>query len=332
MWLEVACAAPLEPFRQSFSLTCGEGRRSCSGVLRGPTTLGGSTGITITKGDGGEVELEIDPDRDEPFALSADKINDFSMTLSWDGDSNPDQLSASGLPCIDLTAAGAYAFVFPRVSVVSECKGQPPAPGCPSFVVESRIYNPSDPTGQKFLSSVITRAGEGVKDLTVPFSNFVMRGPRGGAAFSCVGAVTLTFRFSGFKELELNAAGLHTNGPEGLTPLPTATREPTATGTPTPTCTPTSSPSVTPMATPSVVPAPAVAGVATASLVMGIATEVSAVSVTPGASAPPSGSLPLEPSSGEAEDRSIPTVSSPALPQGEAEEEETVYGEVVVDD
>jgi hypothetical protein len=321
---QVTSALPIEPFGERYKLTCDEDRRACSGLVRGYYTIGGATGIVIAKSTDGEVELEIDRGSDEPLLLSAEEVSELALTLSWDGDSNPEQLSASGLPCIDLTKQGAHAFVVPRVSLDYECAAGATAPGCPSFVVETRIYNPSDPTGQKFSSSVLTRVAGTANQLTIPFSNFIQRGPRGSADFSCVGAITVTFRFSGFKELEFSAGPFYTNGTEGLTPIPTATREPTATVTATPTLTPTSTPTNTPTALPSATAIPLVTRAAKPTLVMGFATEVSASSGSEYARTPDSGGLTPQPSP-----RTEASPATASKPSAGLEGEETVYGEVV---
>lgn len=319
-----AAALPIEPFSDRYRLPCKEGQRVCSGLVRGYYTIGGATGISISKSTDGEVKLEIEGRSDEPLSLAAEQVSELALTLSWDGDSNPEQLSASGLPCVDLTRQGGHAFVLPRVSLDYECADGASSPGCPSFVVETRIYNPIDPTGQKFSSSVVTRVAGAAAELVIPFSNFIQRGPRGSADFSCVGAITMTFRFSGFDELEFAAGPFFTNGAEGLTPIPTATREPTATPTLTPTSTPTSSPTAAPSAT----PIRLATGAPKPTLVLGVATEVSASSEVVHARGAASRNVTPEPSP-----RTESTPANSAVAQSEpsvkSDVGETVYGEVV---
>ncbi len=226
---KLALAMPLETFSSPLSITCGEGQRECSGVLRVADNLGGHTGISIIKGLAGEVSLKVGRPAGK-LKIEAQDATDVAIAFSWDGDSNPDLLSGAGLNCFDLTQQGAYAFIVSRFSANSECSSDALVSECPNFSIDSRVYDSQDPTGQHFSASTIVR-GEPVKDadLAVPFSNFVRFGTRGKGRFTCAGAVTMTFRWRGLEDLEVEFGPIFTNGREGLKPLPTPSIALTAT-------------------------------------------------------------------------------------------------------
>jgi hypothetical protein len=244
-----ALAHPLETFSAPLSMTCGEGQRECGGVLRVDGALGGHTGISVVKGIAGEVSLKAGRPAGS-LRLEAEDATDVAVTFSWDGDSNPDVLSGAGLNCFDLTQQGAYALIVSKVSVESECSKDALDSECPGFTVDSRVYDSQDPTGQRFSASTIVRAPMKDADLVIPFSNFVRHGPRGKGSFTCAGALTLTFRFRGLEELELELGPMYTNVREGLQPLPTHVVTPSATPDP---ATPTGAPSASVTAEPTVV-------------------------------------------------------------------------------
>lgn len=225
---------PLETFRERLTLDCGEGERECTGVLRASNTLGRSTGISIVKGLEGEVSVRAGQPKGT-LRIKAEEASDFSIAFSWDGDSNPDVLSGAGLNCLDLTRSGAYAFILSKLSAEPECLKEAIPSECPQFTVESRVYDSQDPTGQRFSASVMARGPMVESDLAVPFSNFVRSGPRGKGSFTCVGAVTITMRFSGLDELGFDLGPIYTNGEEGLEVPPTpSVPMPTAPSTPIP--------------------------------------------------------------------------------------------------
>jgi hypothetical protein len=225
--------------------------------------------------------------------LEAEDATDVAITFSWDGDSNPDVLSGAGLNCFDVTQQGAYAFIISKFSVQAECREEALAAECPNFTIDSRVYDSQDPTGQRFSASTIVRGQVKDSDLAIPFSNFVRFGPRGKGSFTCAGAVTLTFKFRGLEELEVEFGPMYTNGREGLQPLPAPSFAPSSTPH-----------SVTPEpATPTVVPSPSV-------------TEVPAALVTI-ASSP----LPVLPE----QKPPVPTLKKPTPIASEV-----IYGSVVI--
>jgi hypothetical protein len=205
------CATPLEHFNTPLEIQCGHATRECVGVLRVDEALGRHTGVAIIKSEDGEVVVSSLPER-EQFKLEAKDVSDLTLKFSWDGDSNPDVISGSGLNCIDLTKGGAHSFIVSQLSAEPECDEDAVASTCPQFTVESRIYDSQDPTGQRFSSSVITRGISMESDLFIPFSNFTKVGPRGRGSFTCVGAISISFKFTGLADLKLGFGSISTNG------------------------------------------------------------------------------------------------------------------------
>jgi len=320
---------PLETFREPLSIECGEGQRECAGVLRVSNALGRHTGISIVKGLEGEVSVRAGHPKGT-LKIQAEDVADLSIAFSWDGDSNPEVLSGSGLNCLDLTRGGAYAFILSKLSAEPECLEEVIPSECPQFTVESRVYDSQDPTGQRFSASVMSRGPMTESDLAIPFSNFVRSGPRGKGSFTCVGAVTITAKFSGLDELDLELGPIYTNGEEGLevplTPIP-----PTPTSTAIATPSSTSIPSNTEIATiePSGVPAilavPDVIATADPKAIRTQTPEVPA-------------QVPQLPTTSASEEQ-VSTVTavaaetaSPAVKKIKKQPEEAVYGSVVIGD
>jgi len=208
-----AQALPLERFNTGLVLDCGEGQRECVGVLRVDDALGKHTGIAVLKSDKGDVSVKIARGKGV-LQLNADGVTDLTLTFSWDGDSNPDDLSGSGLNCVDLTEGSAHALVVSKMSAEPKCDEDAVVATCPQFTVESRVYDAQDPTGQRFSSSVVSRGISVESDLFIPFSNFTRRGPRGKGSFTCVGAVTISFKLTGLRDLDLTLGEIATNAQE----------------------------------------------------------------------------------------------------------------------
>ncbi len=251
-------AMPIDRFDVPVDVECADGA-SCAGFVRSDSTLGRYTGIALSRRGEGEVSARVSRKGNSKLTFEASDTQSATMTLSWDADQHPELLSGSGLNCLDLTRQGAYAFILSAVSIDADCvSDEQLGSSCPSFTIETRIYDAHDPTGQRFSGSVVTRTLTDESDIVIPFSNFVREGPRGKALFSCVGAVTLSFRFDGFESVEVNLGPVYTNGSEGLTPIPTATPFLTATPTATSTSLPTVTSTVvaTPSATVDLTPLP----------------------------------------------------------------------------
>lgn len=221
-------AHPIDTFSGAAEVICASGSRTCAGVARSEGAIGRHTGVLISKGEGGEVKVGLKSGRNGVLRIEGKGSSNFTVTLSWDGDANPGQLSGSGLNCLDLTKQGASAFILLGGNGSAECAdGDGFGPECPRFTIQSRIYDALDPTGQRFSASVIHREVGDKSDIVIPFSNFIMRGPRGVGRLECVGAITIAMSFSGYGAVELRTGAFFTNGSEGLTPLPaTPTVEP----------------------------------------------------------------------------------------------------------
>ena len=306
-------AIPIDRFDAPLDVECVESAQ-CAGVARSESTVGRYTGVTLSRRGDGEVAATVSRKGAGHLTFEASGATSATMTLSWDADQHPEVLSGSGLNCIDLTREGAYAFVLSHVNIDSTCSNEQATSGCPSFGVETRVYDARDPTGQRFSGSVINRTLTEETDVVIPFSNFVREGPRGRADLSCAGAITMTFRFDGFESVEMEIGPLYTNGAEGLTPLPTATAMPSAT----PTFTPDSTAVATEISVNTAVPtAPASEPSAEASTAGGASPAVTDVTPT---------TPPIE----EAVQIAETPRPQPVLPDiPKEQEEEIVYGEVV---
>ncbi|MEY4701982.1 MAG: hypothetical protein RL326_2169 [Pseudomonadota bacterium] len=221
LWSCPVWAMPVERFNSAVDIDC-ESPSQCSAVARSEFTLGRYTGISVQKRGAGTASVTVEKN-EGALRFEIREASPVVLTLSWDGDQHPDQLSGAGLNCLDLTQGGAYAFIVSGISIESECQGESEGQRCPNFQIESRIYDARDPTGQRYSVSTMTRSLPEKTDLVIPFSNFIREGPRGKGNIACVGAVSISFRFEEFESVELEMGSIYTNGAEGMTPLPTQT-------------------------------------------------------------------------------------------------------------
>ena len=131
-----------------------------------------------------------------------------SILFTWDGDRHPEILSGGGLRCLNLTQSDASAIVLKDFSLHGVCEGEE----CPPFIIETRLYDASDPTGQVYSASILKRSNDRPStDLLVPFSNFSRSGPRGSARLSCVGAISMQVKFESFSDVVLEMGAVFTN-------------------------------------------------------------------------------------------------------------------------
>ncbi len=238
LWPLMGWALPLERFEVPIELNC-QADTICSQVVRSRMTLGGSTGVTLNGGSQGMAKLLFKQGDVRGLWLRGQGEAINSLTLSWDGDAYPEQLSALGLRCLDLTAEGAQAFVIMDLNISLGCNNSEVGDVCPPYTIETRVYDADDATGQRYSASILSRsAAQSVHNLEIPFSDFTREGPRGLARFSCVGAVTIALHFEELRDVELSFGPIFTNGADGLIFIPTPT--PTPTSTPLPSETPTS--------------------------------------------------------------------------------------------
>lgn len=219
-----AFSFPLEKFDHKLEVTCAADP-SCARSLRAKTTLGAYTGIWIRGGDEMRSHLSVSKGRLEVRAAGP-LIG--GIQLSWDSDTYADQLSSAGLKCIDIRHEGGTAIVIEDFELKGRCGADSVERECPPFVVETRIYDSADPTGQTYSASILRRAnGRESQDLIIPFSNFNRKGLRGEGRLGCAGAVSINVRTDGYREVTLNAGPIFTNSNEPfealvLTPTPTA--------------------------------------------------------------------------------------------------------------
>lgn len=231
LWPLMGWTLPLERFEVPIELNC-QADAICSQVVRSRMTLGGSTGVTLNGGSQGMAELCFMQGDVRGLWLRGQGEAINSLTLSWDGDAYPEQLSALGLRCLDLTAEGAQAFVIMDLNISLGCNNSEVGDVCPPYTIETRVYDADDATGQRYSASILSRsAAQSVHNLEIPFSGFTREGPRGLARFSCVGAVTIALHFEELRDVELSFGPIFTNGADGLIFIPTPTPLPSETPT-----------------------------------------------------------------------------------------------------
>lgn len=233
-------AVPLERFESPLELEC-EHDEVCTKFARSKLVLGGGTGIVLSAGSEGKAKITIRQAEQGRLELLGNGEAVHSLTLVWDGDSKPEGLSAAGLGCFDLTASGASAFILRGLGLAATCPEPADGESCSPLEVESRIYDAGDATGQRFSASVLRRpVPRNPDELVIPFSNFVREGPNGLARPTCVGAISITFKLEGYKDVSLSIGPIYTNGSDGLTLVltPTPTPSPSATPTEAPTAAP----------------------------------------------------------------------------------------------
>jgi len=219
-----ALAFPLDKFDHRVEVTCAESS-SCARSLRAKTTLGAYTGIWIRGGDDMRSTLEV---KQGSLHVEASGTLLSGVQLSWDSDTYPDQLSSAGLKCIDMRHQEGTAIIIKDFELDGTCGDDDAERACPPFILETRIYDSADPTGQTYSASILRRPdGKERQDLIIPFSNFNRRGLRGEGRLGCAGAVSINVRTDGYRSVTLKAGPIFTDSSEPLealvlTPTPTA--------------------------------------------------------------------------------------------------------------
>lgn len=219
-----ALAFPLEKFDHRVEVTCAESS-SCARSLRAKTTLGAYTGIWIRGGDDMRSTLEVTQGN---LIVEASGTLLSGVQLSWDSDTYPDQLSSAGLKCIDMRHQEGTAIILKDFELDGTCGDDDAERACPPFILETRIYDSADPTGQTYSASILRRPhGKERQDLIIPFSNFNRRGLRGEGRLGCAGAVSINVRTDGYRSVTLKAGPIFTDSSEPLealvlTPTPTS--------------------------------------------------------------------------------------------------------------
>jgi hypothetical protein len=236
--IEAARALPVERFTGSIELACGPDD-VCGRSTRTPDSLGGKVGVSIAGGRRKEVRVRTRGSAAQrSLEVSSPGEGVGAVALSWDGDPHPHQLSSAGLGCLNLRADGAIAFRIESFAVKGSCEAQQGTKqSCQPITIEARIYDPSDPTGQRYAASILRRNIPRRGALDIPFSNFIHHGPRGAATFECVGAVSISVKVEGQRGLNLELGPIETVG-KGAERLPVATPVATVAPPPRPTETP----------------------------------------------------------------------------------------------
>lgn len=224
LWCSVASASPLAVFDKSAERSC-SGTDVCDLTLFSRQTVGGYTGITLSRSGTGKGRISVAPSR-VPAVVQIESQGEgiTTATLSWDGDPNARVLSGAGLGCFDFRAFRGVALIIKDFVASAECRDDGGAVvSCGDLSVESKLYAASDPTGQVFSWSRIKRkliAGS-ARDLVIPFSNFVRSSPRGPGQFECAGALTVTFKAIGTKTLKLSLSSVLIDDQLGASVRPT---------------------------------------------------------------------------------------------------------------
>ena len=296
-------AFPLEKFDHQVEVSCASSA-SCARSLRAKTSLGAYTGILIR---GGTDMTSSFSAKQGVFEVKASGTSLGTILLSWDSDTYADQLSSSGLKCVDMRLQGGSAIVLKDFLISGTCGDGNLE--CPPFVIETRVYDAADPTGQTYSASVLRRAnGRERGDLLIPFSNFTRKGLRGEGRMECAGAVSISIRADEYSALTLQVGPIFTNSEQPLealvfTPTPTA-----------PPATPTNESVVSATATPTVIFTPTIGATPT---ILPARTVTPELMVTPDATQPPTlGKVVVAPlGTAEVEPERAP--------------EESVYGQII---
>jgi len=259
-------ALPVDTFNVPSETRC-KGERTCKRNLSNSSSLGGFLGMEVQNPAEGKgitlLEIKTGPSKGR-VVWGAAGSPAGRLTLFWDGDPNPSQVSGAGLGCLNLLADGATAFILEDLAYSATCskgtsaenagsgeragrmEADSTATLCPPLVVESKIFDATDPTGQRYSTSIIRRHHRmSGKDLRIPFSSFTQQGPNGGGRPTCVGAISLTIRADDLTKSVVTFGPIYTNGacqtgscvlpppfiPEE-TPISTPTVTPTAKQTP----------------------------------------------------------------------------------------------------
>ncbi len=216
-------AFPLEKFEHQLEVTCAADP-SCARSVRAKTTLGAYTGIWVR--GGGETRSTLSVAKGV-LAVHVTGSVLRGIQLSWDSDTYADQLSSAGLRCIDMRHHGGSAIMIKDFKLDGVCGEGEAERACPPFVIETRIYDSADPTGQTYSASILRRSnGRETQDLIIPFSNFNRKGLRGAGRLACAGAVSINLRMDGYRDVTLSAGPIFTNSTDPfealvLTPTPT---------------------------------------------------------------------------------------------------------------
>ncbi len=301
-------AFPLEKFDHQVDVSC-PASSSCARSFRAKTTLGAYTGIWVRGDD--EMISSVSA-KQGMLQVKARGTLLGGIVLSWDSDTYADQLSSAGLKCVDMRHHDGSAIVIKDFSLQGGCDESEEDGECPPFVVETRVFDASDPTGQTYSASILRRANNrDAQDLIIPYSNFTKKGLRGEGRLACAGAVSITIKTDGYKQVALSAGPIFTNS---LQPLEALVLTPTPTPPP---ATPTSADAVSLPQNPEPTVSPSVAVTVTADGGADGAPTPSETVIAEAASQP------------AALSRAVVAPLGVSSPEPEREPEEAVYGEII---
>ncbi len=228
-----ARAIPLARYDRAVEMQCGKDEL-CALSIRGEGTLGSYTGVSVNRSAAASGKIATTVTKGSGrLQLDTAGTGLVSLLLSWDGDPNPRQLSSAGLGCFNLRAFQGVALVISDFSVSTDCEKKDESSeaeeGCSELIIETRLYDATDPTGQIYSWSSVRRSlsASGTKSLVIPFSNFLYHAPRGTARFTCAGAITLSLKLAGSTKMRVEMGPAYIDDHYGLAVAPTVPPTPT---------------------------------------------------------------------------------------------------------
>ncbi len=193
-----AWADPVADISFVSSLDCHKESRRCGAVFVGGDYAGSKLGLEINKNLGGVIRVDLKDGDAYPLHIAAGGVAGATITLTWDGDYNPRQLSSIGLNCLDVTHL--ESLIVPMRFDDARNDGLAEQAKQHTFSARLIAYNGKDPTGQKYSISSALQSGENIE---FKKDNFTRNGPRGAVDFSCVGAITLALQVDEPLEMSL---------------------------------------------------------------------------------------------------------------------------------
>lgn len=194
----VVFADPVAGISFVSSLDCPNDSRRCGAVLLGGDYAGSKLGVEINKNLGAAIRVELKEGDGHPLQIAVGGATGATVTLTWDGDYNPRQLSSVGLNCLNATSPNPLTvpirFDDARYDSMATQTEQS------RFSARLIVYNGQDPTGQKYSIASAIQKGDNIKFRK---EDFTRNGPRGAADFSCIGAVALILEFDEPLEMSL---------------------------------------------------------------------------------------------------------------------------------
>jgi hypothetical protein len=181
-----------------------------SEAVRSPSALGSVLSVEIPFGVPNG-RIQYGGTGGKGVTVAANPLIPMMFRFTWDGESAVGVTSGAGLGCLNLTAEGASAFVLRELKFQQACDGK--VVGCPMLEIQLRVFDGTDPTGQRYSTGVVRRrVTNQMRDLVIPFAQLARPGPEGPWRPSCVGAVTATFLVPPKVESTVSFLKIETNG------------------------------------------------------------------------------------------------------------------------